>query len=297
MTQLVRRSPRPLGLLLALLLASCGGGSDQAARPIATPAVNLSRTRIPLGAPVDVTYRFDVSPDAAPITEDYRVLVHFLDADEELMWTDDHESPIPTPTWRPGQTVEYTRTMFVPIYPYIGPGNVQIGLYSPETERRLLLTGQDEGQQSYTVATFELLPQSENVFLIYEDGWHPSEIASDNPMVEWQWTQKDAVIAFRNPQRDSRLFLELDGRPDHFTGPLTVTVTTGDTTLDEFVLESRDRILRRIPIGSAQLGEAEMSRVHILVDRTFVPTQLAGNTSPDDRELGVRVFHAFLEVQ
>jgi hypothetical protein len=213
------------------------------------------------------------------------------------MWTDDHESPIPTPTWRPGQTVEYTRTMFVPIYPYIGPGNVQIGLYSPETERRLLLTGQDEGQQSYTVATFELLPQSENVFLIYEDGWHPSEIASDNPMVEWQWTQKDAVIAFRNPQRDSRLFLELDGRPDHFTEPLTVTVRTGDTTLDEFVLKSRDRILRRIPISSAQLGEAEMSRVHIQVDRTFVPTQLAGNTSPDDRELGVRVFHAFLEVQ
>ena len=290
------RAQRWIGLVIALVSMGCSGG-DEIGPAVATPRVTLSRTRIPLGAPVDVTFRFEIAPDAPPIDDDYLVLVHFLDSDEELMWTDDHEAPVPTRTWTPGQTVEYTRTMFAPIYPYIGPASMQIGLYSPETQRRLRLTGQDEGQQSYTVATFELLPQSENVFLIYEEGWHPAEIASDNAMVEWQWTQDDAVIAFRNPRQDSLLYLELDGRPDYFEQPLTVRVTLRDTTLAEFVLESRERVLREISISAEQLAEEEMARIHVQVDPTFVPTQLPDESHADARRLGVRVFHAFLAPQ
>ena len=42
------------------------------------------------------------------------MFVHFLDADNERLWTDDHDSPIPTTQWKPGQIIEYTKTMFVP---------------------------------------------------------------------------------------------------------------------------------------------------------------------------------------
>lgn len=61
---------------------------------MASASVSLNHTRIPLGSPVDVTYRFQVAP-SAQFGKDYRVLVHFLDADEELMWTDDHTPPRP----------------------------------------------------------------------------------------------------------------------------------------------------------------------------------------------------------
>ena len=54
-------------------------------------------------------------------------MVHVVDADEELMWTDDHNPPVPTTQWKPGQTVEYTRTVFVPIYPYVGEATIQVG--------------------------------------------------------------------------------------------------------------------------------------------------------------------------
>ena len=47
-------------------------------------------------------------------------MLHVVDADDELMWTDDHDPPTPTTQWKPGQTIEYTRTVFVPIYPYVG---------------------------------------------------------------------------------------------------------------------------------------------------------------------------------
>ncbi len=279
-----------------VLVAACGSGPDSSA-PVATPSAVLSRTQVPLGAPVDITYRFVVSPDAPAFEADYRVLVHFLDADQELMWTDDHDSPVPTRTWKPGQTIEYTRTMFVPIYPYIGAASLNVGLYESADQRRLSLAGEDSGQKSYGVATFELLPQSENVFLIYEEGWHPSEIAEDNAMVEWQWTEREAVIAFRNPRADSLLYLQLDGRPDHFEEPQTVTVQAGETVLDEFQVTSSDRLLRRVSLSAAQLGDDDMVRIRLLVDQGFVPAQLAGSDETDERLLGVRVFHAFIEPQ
>jgi len=44
----------------------------------------------------DDTHRFDVAPDAPPFKEDDIVFVGVVNADEELMWTDDHYPPTPT---------------------------------------------------------------------------------------------------------------------------------------------------------------------------------------------------------
>ena len=54
-------------------------------------------------------------------------------------------------------------------------------------------------------------------------------------------------------------------------------------------------ILRRIAIKADQLGSADMAELQITVDKTFVPMNVTGGTSKDPRELGVRVFHAFIE--
>ena len=53
------------------------------------------QTRVPLGSPVEVTYKFVMEKNAPPIPEDFRVFVHFLDADNERMWTDDHDPASP----------------------------------------------------------------------------------------------------------------------------------------------------------------------------------------------------------
>jgi hypothetical protein len=54
-------------------------------------------------------------------------------------------------------------------------------------------------------------------------------------------------------------------------------------------------MLRKIKLSAAQIGTAEMAELHIAVDRTFFPAQVAGANSKDPRELGVRVFHAFVD--
>ena len=144
------------------------------------------------------------------------MFVHVLDPTGEQLWTDDHP-PVPgTSTWKPGQTIEYTRTVFVPNYPYIGEAVMRIGLYNPASGKRLTLSAQEASRKEYVVSKFQLLPQSENIFLIYKDGWHPAEVAADNAASEWQWTKKTATISFRNPKKDLTVLPGM-GRPP---GPL-----------------------------------------------------------------------------
>ena len=281
-------------LALAAVAGACGPKSDSAA-PLATASVSLNHTRVPLGSPVDVTYKFQVAPSAR-FAKSYRVLVHFLDADEELMWTDDHRPPVPTTAWKPGQTIEYTRTVFVPLYPYIGDATVVVGLYEPGTNERAPLSGDAIGQREYRVARLRLQPQTDNIFLAYLDGWHGPETAADNPAIEWQWTRRDAVLRFRNPKKNALFYLHYDGQPAMFDSPQTVTVYLRDEAIDTFQVATADEGIRKIALKAAQFGSEDVVVCRISVDKTFVPA-LAAKGSRDSRELGIRVFHAFVEPQ
>ena len=256
--------------------------------PVATPNVSFARERLAIGSPVQVTYRFQVAANAK-FDGDYWVFVHVLNQQGEQLWNDDHLPPTPTSRWMPGQTVEYTRTIFIPNYPHVGEAAVRIGLYAPADGKRLVLAAPEASRREYVVAKLNLLPQSENVFLIYKDGWHPAEIASENPMSEWQWTQKRASFSFRNPKKDANFYLEFDARNDLFTPAQQVTVRVGETVLSTFPADIREKTLKILPITTAQLGDGEMVDMSIEVDKSFKP----GGADP--RELGIRVYHAFIE--
>jgi hypothetical protein len=266
---------------------SCSRNADNEP-PVATPSLTLSRDKVAIGSPVKLTYKFVVAPDAK-FNSDYWVFVHVLDPTGELLWTDDHLPNPSTSTWKPGQTVEYTRTVFVPNYPYIGEALVRLGLYDRVSSNRLALNAQQVSRREYLVAKFQLQPQSENIFLIYKDGWHPAEVATDNAASEWQWTKKTATISFKNPKKDSTFYLDFDARTDLFTPPQKVTLKIGDQTIATFAADNRERKLLTFPITAAQLGNGDMTELVIDTDRTFSPG------SGDVRDLGIRVFHAFIE--
>lgn len=281
-------------LAASAVLAGCQSGDDNAA-PVAAPSFSANRERAPLGSPVEVTYRFTVESEVPPLADDFKVMVHFLDSDDEQLWTDDHEPPVSTRNWKPGQIIEYERTVFVPVFPYVGPVSVHMGLYSPKTGQRLPLKGETIGQRSYRVGTLELVPRPEDAFIIFKDGWHNAEVARENAAVEWQWTKKDAVLAFRNPGRDATFYLHVDGRPDFLGKPLGVTLRIGDQVIDQFELTSQDEAVRKIPVAAAQFGAGESVDLHIGVSETFVPSLVPQAKSADARDLGVRVFHAYIE--
>src|SRR3954468_17188538 len=106
------------GLPLLTASWSCKRRSTAEVNPI-VPSVKVNETRVPLGSPVEVTYTWTVEPGAKKLPEDYRALVHFLDSHRVLLFEDDHV-PVPPPSqWEPGKTYSYTRTKFIPIYPYV----------------------------------------------------------------------------------------------------------------------------------------------------------------------------------
>lgn len=283
-------------VLVCCLLVALAACSKQAPPepPIATAKVTLSHARVPLGSPVEMTYRF-VPASNARIDGDYYVFVHFLEAgSREMMWTDDHLPPVPTSQWKPGQPVEYTRTMFAPVYPYVGSATVEMGLYHRKTSKRLTLAaGTDRGHQSYEVSKLELLPQTENIFLMYKDGWYATEVAQGNPMVEWQWTKGQATLAFRNPKRNVLFYLQVGTPPNGLTDRQTVTVRIADQAVDTFPVNGE--VLRKVPLTAAQLGTDEMTQVKIDVDKTFVPALWPAMNNRDNRELGICVLHVFVE--
>lgn len=275
-------------------LAGCNQKEDTTP-PAASVQVSLSRPKVALGSPVEVTYKFTMAQNA-PNLGQRRVFVHFLDADEELMWTDDHDPPTPTSQWKAGQTIEYTRTMFIPSYPYVGAAKVVAGLYTPGQNDRVKLSNEDRGDRSYKVVDFELLPQTENIFVIFKDGWHPAEVVTEGSgRTEWQWTKKDATIAFRNPKRDVTLVLQADNPASGPNAAQNVTVQIGDQVLQTIPLSAKNAPVLKFPVTAAQLGTGDMVEMKFTADKTFVPALDQSQKSNDPRELGARFFHVFIQ--
>jgi hypothetical protein len=284
-------------LVCALVVVAAAGACRKTPNepPVATPSLALNHTRVPLGSPLELTYEFKVAADAPAFTEDYRVFVHFVDADQELMWTDDHLPPTPTTQWKPGQTIKYNRLLFVPVYPYVGDAAIEVGLYG-KGNKRLALSGIEKGQKAYEVAKIQIAPQTESIYLTFKDGWHLAEIAADNASNEWHWTKKDATLSFKNPKRNSVFYLDHGGQPKVMTEPQTVTVSIGSEVVDSFPI-GRTGEVRRIPLTVNQLGTGEQVELKLTVDRTFVPAVVTAGAQPDKRELGLCVFHAFVEAK
>ena len=135
----VRRSACLAAALMLVAVSVAGSRQKEPDMPpVATPSVTFSRDRVALGSPVKLTYRSQVAANA---TFDGTTGCSSTCSipDGEQLWTDDHLPPTPTTQWKPGQTVEYTRTVFVPNYPYIGEAKVRIGLYSQADGKRLAL--------------------------------------------------------------------------------------------------------------------------------------------------------------
>lgn len=278
------------GAFVALL------GCTNPVPPVAAVSLGLNRSAVSLGGPVEMSIRFDVSPNLDGLLEKHRVLVHFLDENLDLMWTDDHDPPTPTTQWRSGETIAYTRQTTTLMYPYLGNVIVALGLYSTSSGERLVLAGDELEQRVYRGATLRLEPQAESSFLTYGDGWHQAEFDRGGRQ-QWRWTTGRAVLSFKNPEKDSVLYLQVAGRPDAFDTPQHMAVVVGGRTINEFALETKSPQYEEIELRTVDLGRTKSVTVELLVDKTFVPLEHEGEASKDGRELGARVYYVFVEAK
>jgi hypothetical protein len=104
----------------------------------------------------------------------------------------------------------------------------------------------------------------------------------------------DATLAFKNPKRDSVLYLHADNPGTVFTEPQNVTIQLNGQSVDTMTVTPRNEQVHRTKLTAAQFGMGDMAEVRLEVDKTYVPASRSPQ-SKDPRELGVRIFHAFVE--
>lgn len=282
----------------AAVLLLLGGLSCAApGEPVAAVELLLERNAAPQGAFVPAELTVTTLPAFEPLDHDYRVFLHFLDADGQLLWADDHDPPVPSTSWSPGQTVSYTRRLAIPANAHVGEATIAVGLYYPPQGVRLPLAGDHLGQLAYRGARLTIETTTARNRLSYESGWYDPEVEQASG-AGWRWTSETATLSFSNPYSDAVLQLLLDGRPDAVPeGRQEVDVLVDGEALQRVVLESRERVYVDVQLPAARLGGERTARVEIRVHPTFVPSAAAGSASIDDRRLGVRVHHAFVSVR
>jgi hypothetical protein len=72
-------------------------------------------------------------------------------------------------------------------------------------------------------------------------------------------------------------------------------VSIGDQTIDSFTINPKEEMIRKPVITAAQLGTGDVVDIRISVDKTYVPAVITNGANRDPRELGVRVFHAYVQ--
>jgi hypothetical protein len=279
------------GLAAAVFVSACGPGKVEV-NPI-VPAMKVNRARTPVGSALEVTYTWTVEATAKPIPPNHRAFVHVLDDRKNVLFNDDHV-PVPPPDqWQPGKTYSYTRTVFVPVVPYVGPATLIMGLY-PSTGKgdRIALKAEDIGMRAHKVGTIELLPQTEDTFLIYKEGWYGAETSPQAPGLERMWTKKEALVSFKNPKRDVVVYLEADTNYKAFDQPPMLTVAANGTAGLTVPIESSEVFLKKIRFTADQLGSGEWVDLRLAMNQSFVPK--AKGLNQDERELGLLVYHLYV---
>lgn len=295
----LRELQRPFGLVTVLLLFA-GASCAERFEPVAAIKVDVGRGTATQGSVITAALSVTVLPAFEPQDRDYRVFVHFLDADGNLMWTDDHDPPIPSSSWRPGQTLAYERRVPIPDDTYVGRAAVAVGLYSAPLGERLPLAGHDLGQRAYRAAVLTIAAPTRRNTLTYENGWYAAESAAYGGRggPRWRWTSESAGLSFPNPYSDVVLQLLIDGRPDLVPGGRQeLEVTLAGETIRRVILDSPERQFVEVALAGGQLDGGRTVRIDLHVGQTFVPSAVRASGSIDDRRLGVRVHHAFVDVR
>jgi hypothetical protein len=281
------------GALLLPALLACPGRKPAEVNPI-VPKVEFSRVKTPLGSALEITYSWTLEPGAKKLPQDYRALVHFLDAHRVQLFEDDHIPTPPPSQWEPGKTYTYTRTKFVPVFPYVGDVEVRMGLYPPGRGERPALKGEDTGQREYRVGKLELLPQTDNIFLVYKEGWHNPEPHPENPAVERTWTKKDALVSFKNPKKDVVVYLEADTCVKCFAEPPVLTASVGGKVGFTRPISTPEVFLEKVLVKAEDLGTDEWVDLRFAMNGSFVPNKMTPPMNTDDRELGLLVYHLYV---
>ncbi len=283
-----------LTVLLALLtLVSCPGQRNT--KGIALQ-LHFSPATLTDFLFVNMSYEFTLRGSFQKLNKDYKVFVHFWRTNrKEMLFQDDHQPNKKTSAWQKGETIRYTRAVFIPQFlnefdiDFEGYEEIKIsvGLYDPTPESK-------ENPILLYEKKVEIQPASFNApEIIYNEGWNEPESdlrSADVFEKSWRWTAQKAVCIIENPHKLSTLVIK-GGVAKTALPDQKVTFKVNDTVLDEFI-PSENRFSKEYTLTPETMGPNEEFTLRIETDRTYVPAKI-NPANKDNRELGVQIFFIY----
>jgi hypothetical protein len=165
-----------------------------------------------------------------------------------------------------------------------------MGLYPTAGQgERLGLKGAHGSER--TVARIELSPPADPLSLTPVSGWYTTAAAPNRAKLETTWTQKQALVSFKNPRRDVVVYLEGEAPATAFDRPPILTVAVEGAGV-RFPLETTGRFLKRVHFTAGQLGSTERVDLRLAMSESFVPH--ARGLGQDRRVRGLLVHHLYV---
>jgi len=286
-----RREPLAAAALLlaaTFTLGACAGSGDMP-RVDVRPTLELPES-VPLGEPLDMRFSWSTGSEFSAPALDYKIFVHLIDPQGNILMQDDHFPPEPTSQWTAGQTLDYERWLYVSELEveYV---DIVVGLY--EREDRAQIQGSAGWSESVTIHRLGIRADDMTGIPVYMSGWHPREETPDEDPGAWKWTEDVAKAVFTNPMKSAVLHLSGHSPVDEVGGPQTVVVKIGDQEVARLEITDADTFTERVEIPVAAMGEGEWVELTLEASPVLVPEELDPE-SGDNRRLGLQVFMLYM---
>lgn len=280
-----------IALTLLLVFAFCGKSTD-------TKGVNLKVEIQPETITdelyVKMNYEYTFSEEFTGFDKEYVVYVHFWRIkNKEMLMGDDHTPEPKVSDWKKGDTVKYSRTIFIPKFldefdiDFEGYEKIRltVGLYQPKVKKSNIVLFQK---------VLDIHAASLNApEVVYDEGWWQVETDLKIKVPgerTWRWTKQKAVCIIENPKKESLLIL--DGRVDKLQHKdQKVIFKINEKLLDEFIPE-KDAFSKRYIVTTEMMGREDEFKLTIETDKTFTPSVVIPG-SKDTRELGIRIYNLY----
>lgn len=284
-------------LLAAMVLVpawACGSG-DGEPRVSALPRVEMPES-IADGEPIEVRYVWEPGADFQAPAHDYKVFVHLLDAQGQILLQDDHYPAEPTSQWKSGEPLEYIRWLYLPRVE-VEQIRVVAGLYGEDGARVLMGTEQDSVDAA-PLGSIAVRVDDMSGVPVWMDGWHSQERVDDAAATgsvfdSWYWSEGGARVVFTNPRRGAVLHLRAHSPFVELNAPQTVILRVGEQEIWRHEVNTADAYLERIDIPADLMGDADWVEVALEVSPVWAPRD-SDPESTDDRQLGLQVFDLYL---
>ena len=98
---------------VAVVASAAAGCAGEEPERVLAVSVDLGLAdSVPIGTPFDIGFTWTPGEDFAAPADDFRVFVHLVDPDGNIVQQDDHYPPVPTSQWKAGQPVNYRRWLY-----------------------------------------------------------------------------------------------------------------------------------------------------------------------------------------